>query len=348
MIPDFYRLDINNATVQSQKLGSKTIAYQIRKSPSQNETETASGHPLQLHSLGDAQDKQFVLDADQLQQFVQLARQLTADFGSRLLLEWVLCATDRDRTQLYLTQVKTQVPLLTQDSIESVSINSEFQDQEINHPIVSRLAAATGRAIAKASVISNLQHLLTNLEPGTILVTSVITPDWLPLLKQAAGVIAEQGGMTSHGAIVARELGIPAVIGASQATQQIKTGDSLLIDGDRGTVYQATALLKREFAAQQEKTLLNQTSATVGNRSPIATQLMVNLSQADLLDRAASLPVGVRPLLDTFRAQWKHRIDSVCSRIDPNGLRLRLTLSNSELRRLLSPSTASRNHTTVA
>jgi hypothetical protein len=57
---------------------------------------------------------------------------------------------------------------------------------------------------------------------------------------------------------------------------------------------------------------------------------------------------GVRPLLDTFRAQWKHRIDSVCSRIDPNGLRLRLTLSNSELRRLLSPSTASRNHTTVA
>lgn len=290
VIPDFYRLDVNNATVQSQKLGSKTIAYQIRASP-QNETETASDPPLQLHSLGDTQDKQFVLDADQLQQFVQLARQLTTDFGSRLLLEWVLCHTDRDQTQLYLTQIKTQIPLLAQDSIESVSINPESQHQEINNPIVSGLAAASGRTIAKASVISNLQHLPTNLEPGTILVTSVITPDWLPLLKQAAGVIAEQGGMTSHGAIVARELGIPAVIGAIQATQRIKTGDSLLIDGDLGIVYQATALLKREFAAQQEKTLLDQTSATVGNRSSIVTQLMVNLSQADLLDRAASLPV---------------------------------------------------------
>ncbi len=323
VIPDFYRLDVDNAGVQSQKLGSKTIAYQIRES-----SEEGSCHPLQLNLLQDAQDQQFVLDADQLQKFVQLARQLTPDFESRLLLEWVLYPTDLDQTQLYLTQIKTPVPLLTQDSIESVSLHPKSPNQEISHPIVSGLAAASGRAIAKASVISSLQHLPTDLEPGTILVTSVVTPDWLPLLKQAAGVIAEQGGMTSHGAIVARELGIPAVIGASQATQRIKTGDLLLIDGDRGTVYRATARLKREFAAQPEKTLLNQTSATVENRSPIVTQLMVNLSQADLLDRAVNLPVDgigmlrselmMIELLDHHHPHWwiqKGRQDELSDRL---------------------------------
>ncbi len=310
VIPDFYRLDANNPGVQSQKLGSKTIAYQIR-----DLSEGASCPPLQLTPLQEAQDKQFVLDSAQLQQFGQLSQRLNADFGSWLLLEWVLYPNEHNQAQLYLTQIKTQISLLAQGEIEAVSLHSQSQHQEISRLIVSGLAAAPGRAIAKASVISDLQHLPTNLEPGTILVTSVIMPDWLPLLKQAAGVIAEQGGMTSHGAIVARELGIPAVIGAMQATQRIKTGDSLLINGDRGTVYEATALLKREFAAQQEKMLLSQVSDTpTGTRSPITTQLMVNLSQSDLLDRAARLPINglgllrselmVIELLDQHHPHW--------------------------------------------
>ena len=295
VLPDLYRLDIEHGTVSSQTLGSKTIAYHIgSSSPEQADSPTGEGvRPLQLNGLSEAQDQQFVLEADQLQQFVQLARRLTTDFGSRLLLEWALYRTDQNPARLYLTQVRAQGDdgFMAQ-SIESASINlDDSLNQGFGTAIVSGLAAASGQAIAQASVITNLQHLPIDLKPGTILVTSVIMPDWLPLLKQAAGVIAEQGGMTSHGAIIARELGIPAVVGAMQATQRIKTGDSLLIDGSHGTVYEATAALKREFANQQKaETLLSQTAATEIKTS-IATQLMVNLSQSDRLDHAASLAV---------------------------------------------------------
>ncbi len=294
VLPDLYRLNLDNGTVSSQ-MGSKTIAYHIGSSSNEKaDSQTGEGvRPLQLDSLSELQDQQFVLEADQLQQFVQLARRLTADFGSRLLLEWALYRTDQNPARLYLTQIKAQSDdgLMAQ-SIESALINlDDSLNQGFGTPIVSGLAAASGRTIAQASVITNLQHLPIDLKPGTILVTSVIMPDWLPLLKQAAGVIAEQGGMTSHGAIIARELGIPAVVGAMQATQRIKTGDSLLIDGSDGKVYKATAALKREFANQQTaETLLNQMAA-MEIKTPIATQLMVNLSQSDRLDHAASLAV---------------------------------------------------------
>ena len=301
VLPDLYRLNIDHSTVSSQTLGSKTIAYCIGPSPIEPadfQTGNAVRHPLQLASLNEAQDQQFVLEAEQLQQFVQLAGRLTTDFESRLVLEWALYHTDRNQAQLYLTQIKVQDDALTAQPIESALTNlDDCLNQGFGTPIVSGLAAASGRAIAQASVLTDLQHLPIDLKPGTILVTSVIMPDCLPLLKQSVGVVAEQGGMTSHGAIIARELGIPAVVGAMQATQRIKTGDFLLIDGSRGTVYEATAALKREFADRQAAEMATSRRAATEIKPPISTQLMVNLSQSDRLDHAASLAVDGLGLL---------------------------------------------------
>ncbi|NJL88533.1 MAG: hypothetical protein HC916_01075 [Coleofasciculaceae cyanobacterium SM2_1_6] len=81
---------------------------------------------------------------------------------------------------------------------------------------------------------------------GKILVAEIVLPEWLPLLRDAAGIITEQGGMTSHGAIIARELGIPAVVGVTAATQLIQTGEDLTLDGDQGIVYrQSGQVLER-------------------------------------------------------------------------------------------------------
>ena len=296
--PDLYRLNLDDSTVSSQTLGTKTVAYRL-SSPDKSvasELGKEARPVLQLDPLSEAHDQQFVLEADQLQQFVQLARRLTADFGSRLLIEWVLYHTDQNLAQLYLTQIKVQDhdALTSQDSIEGVLTDlNDSLNQGFGLPIVSGLAAASGCTIAQASVITQLQPLPTDLKPGTILVTSMIMPDWLPLLKEAAGVIAEQGGMTSHGAIIARELGIPAVVGAIEATQRVKTGDWLLIDGNQGTVYQSTAVQKREFDDRQSaEALLYPMAASLETKPPIATQLMVNLSQSDRLDHAASLAVN--------------------------------------------------------
>lgn len=287
-LPDRYRLDAGGS-VQVQKLGSKTVAYQVMAQPP---SSSLAATPLQSYLLSDAQDRQFVLESSALQQLGQFAQRLTADFSAFLVVEWAQHKSSKSGSAWYFTQVSTHLADSTeQPSIAQPIVEQSPQPRESSHLIVSGLAAASGKVTAKATVISDLSGNSIDIAPGTILVTSTIMPDWLPLLQHAAGVIAEQGGMTSHGAIVARELGIPAVVGARRATQQITTGDWLLIDGDRGEVYKAAETPAKELLNGQNSKLQTLNFQAAMNRPPIATQLMVNLSQLDLLSEIASLPI---------------------------------------------------------
>ena len=74
------------------------------------------------------------------------------------------------------------------------------------------------------------------MKPGTILVCTTTTPAWTPLFSQAKGLVTDIGGALAHGSIVAREYGIPAVMGTGVATERIKSGMLLVVDGDAGTV----------------------------------------------------------------------------------------------------------------
>ncbi|MDV2993373.1 MAG: Phosphoenolpyruvate synthase [Chroococcidiopsis sp. SAG 2025] len=163
---------------------------------------------------------------------------------------------------------------------------------------------------------------------GSILVAPAIAPDWLPLLQQAAGIVTEQGGLTSHSAILARELGIPAVVSVARATASIQTGELLELNGDRGEVWRrgdkgdkeaflspVSRLPTPDYAANVGAALMRGAAPMDGfpvhppawepalpptaSRLPtpdsqlptIATQLMLNLSQPSLIAQVKDLPV---------------------------------------------------------
>jgi rifampicin phosphotransferase len=92
-----------------------------------------------------------------------------------------------------------------------------------------------GRVTAPASVIQSLADF-DKMAPGTILVCHTTTPAWTPLFAQARGLVTNIGGVLAHGSIVAREYGIPAVMGVGNATQRIVHGQQITVDGDAGTV----------------------------------------------------------------------------------------------------------------
>jgi len=94
--------------------------------------------------------------------------------------------------------------------------------------------ASAGSVTAKARVI--LDPTGARLEPGEILVAPSTDPGWTPLFLVAGGVVMEMGGAMSHGAVVAREYGIPAVVGVPEATERISTGQQITVDGSAGTV----------------------------------------------------------------------------------------------------------------
>lgn len=153
-------------------------------------------------------------------------------------------------------------------------------------PLIQGLGASGGRVVGNALVVVDTPDKL-EIPPQVILVTKAIAPDWLPQLQQVAGIITQHGGLTSHSAILARELGIPAIVNAANATQLIQTGESLLLDGDRGEIYRVTS---------QESGVRIVNSSLAPDHSPlaippIATRLLLNLSQPSLIERVKDLPV---------------------------------------------------------
>jgi pyruvate,water dikinase len=98
------------------------------------------------------------------------------------------------------------------------------------------VAGSPGVVTGKARVISGPEEF-QQLQKGEILVAPITNPVWTPLFAVASGVITEVGGILSHGAIVAREYGIPAVMSIAKATRRIQNGQTIVVDGDRGCVY---------------------------------------------------------------------------------------------------------------
>jgi pyruvate,water dikinase len=150
--------------------------------------------------------------------------------------------------------------------------------------LVRGLGAAPGVAHGEVKIISELSQG-NDLREGDILVTHMTAPDWVPLMRRSAAIITDSGGMTCHAAIVSRELGIPCVVGAGEATTKLRDGELVTVDATHGAVYEGeVALLEKEGAAGGP--------VAAGGGAPVtATQLLVNLSEPSQIERAAKLDV---------------------------------------------------------
>lgn len=131
----------------------------------------------------------------------------------------------------------------------------------------------------KARVVSNIDEL-HSVKPGEIIVADTTTPDWEPVMKSAGGIVTDRGGRTCHAAIVSRELGIPAVVGAVNATQMIKTGQILTLscgEGHEGIVYDG----KVDFHIEKIE---------LGKVKRPSTKVMMNLANPDLAFSLSMIP----------------------------------------------------------
>ncbi|MFP5272941.1 putative PEP-binding protein [Coleofasciculus sp.] len=276
VLPDTYQIAIPTHHVLLALRGNKTLAYYLNPKP--------TGHTVQAYPLTQGEQQQFVLDDNAWQQIMALSGKLQTQFNPPFSFDWTLCKIpNTPESQLYVTQFRPQ----------SASSSQPFLSQP--QPLRG-LPAASGQVTAVAQVMVGEEPDWQAIPPDRILVTQTIAPDWLPMLKQAAGVVTEQGGMTSHGAIVARELGIPAVVSVPGITQLVKTGEVLLVDGDRGEIQRlardaAEQVEAADVTSQKRKTLADAPSQREYNRFPIATQLLVNLSQTQSLERIRDLPI---------------------------------------------------------
>jgi pyruvate,water dikinase len=282
VLPDSYRLQADTGTLLSSRLGSKTRAYRLGN---EQESGSVAESGLQAYTLDEEQQKRYALEEKYLQQLIDLCQRLAAEFTPTFSLEWTLCQPPgSSEPQLYVTQFIPQ----TLSTSSQISMSTQPQTPSLSPQIVRGLPAAAGRVTAPAHVLIGENRNLEAILPGRILVARSISPDWLPWLKSAAGIITEQGGMTCHAAIIARELGIPAIVSAAGVTRLIQTDEFLLVDGDQGEIHRLGSTNPVET---EESPTLNSQSPIPHTQYPIATQLLVNLSQPQSLERILGLPV---------------------------------------------------------
>jgi len=269
VLPDYYQLEPETGKVVASKLGNKTHAYRLEKE--QDLSSPLAKSSLQTYLLSEEQQQKYVLEEKYLQQLIEIAQKLTVEVETAFCLEWTIYEnSETSKPQLYLTQFIPEPTVFVPE-------------------LVRGMAAAGGQVTAPAQVIFGGQQNPELVIPGRIVVAQMVTPDWIPLLKQAAGIVTERGGITSHGAIIARELGIPAVVHATGITQLIDNGELILLDGDHGEVRK----LRRKEERQQPSAAKTPNSPFPIPHSPfpIATKLLVNLSQLQSLEQIAELPV---------------------------------------------------------
>jgi pyruvate,water dikinase len=146
--------------------------------------------------------------------------------------------------------------------------------------ILRGLGAAPGQASGAVRVIRSREQA-AELREGEILVTHMTAPDWVPLMRRAAAIVTDSGGMTCHAAIVSRELGIPCLVGTSTATSTLADGRVVTVDAGAGTVSEGVSA-----SAQPKRDEHRAATAPIVT----GTKLLLNLSEPSQLERAAALP----------------------------------------------------------
>lgn len=134
--------------------------------------------------------------------------------------------------------------------IRSASSDPNFNRSPTPSHRMAGLGVSPGSITGRAHVVNSLREAFP-IEPGSILVCRFIEPSWVPVLDHVVAVVAESGGVLSHAAVIAREYGIPAVLGVAGATRDIQTGDYLQVQGDRGIVEKLSGKISERSASIQ-------------------------------------------------------------------------------------------------
>jgi pyruvate, water dikinase len=275
IIPDYYKVSCNDGIILERQLGKKILGYQL------------DYNSLSPYLINQELNHQFSLSNDDCQQLVNLTKKIAIPDNNHFRFDWTILQHQAKDT-VYLTQALFP---------DTVVANLRL--------VCQGLGVARGVVTAPVHVITRYQEPISELTPGVILVATAINPEWLPLLHNCSGIITERGGFTSHAAILARELGIPAVVNVSAATNIIHSGDRLLINGDSGEVFNVKNANNGEASMERLETGIQSISeshvpdlardnsvVSWGHVYPtIATKLFVNLSQPSSLKQIQNLPI---------------------------------------------------------
>ncbi len=267
--PDTYVVDKRDLKIIDKKIAKQT--WMIAK---------IEGENRRLNIKEEAQSLQKLSDLE-IRDLAKMCIKIEEHYESPQDIEYAF-----ERGNLYIVQARP-ITTLKKKEEEAVPAQKQAQGQEAARgeetKILARgLGASPGIGVGPVKIIKSASEI-KRVEKGDVLVTEMTTPDYVPGMKRAAAIVTDTGGMTSHAAIVSRELGVPCVVGAAGATGILKEGELISVDGSSGIVYSGALEAKKEETAA---------AVPLTGIGPITgTKIYVNLADVDQAERVAKLPV---------------------------------------------------------
>jgi len=231
-----------------------------------------AGASTRVESVPEKQRRQFSITDAEAEELARYAIAIEKHYGRPMDIEW---ARDGVDGKLYILQARPE----TVKSREGGNELTRYKLKDRSRVLASGRAIGQKIGQGRVRVVRSASEM-DRVQPGDVLVTDMTDPDWEPVMKRAAAIVTNRGGRTCHAAIIARELGIPAVVGCGDATQVLKEGSSVTVscaEGDTGNVYEGELEVDRVDIAL--------------DRMPaIPTQLMMNVGNPELAFEFRRLP----------------------------------------------------------
>lgn len=212
-------------------------------------TNSATDNPVEVIDVPLTEQQVFCINDAQLEELARQAITIEKHYQRPMDIEWALDGIDQ---QLYIVQARPEtVQSQRSNIIERYDLKQKSKVLIEGRSIGSRIGAGITR------VITSLDEM-DKIKLGDVLVTDMTDPDWEPIMKRASAIVTNRGGRTCHAAIIARELGVPAVVGCGHATQSIEDGSAITVscaEGDTGYVYEgelAFEIVRTEVSSMPE------------------------------------------------------------------------------------------------
>src|SRR5699024_8719548 len=221
----------------------------------------------------DVEDRnKYSISDEQDQELARQAVTIEKHYCQPMDIEWAL---DGDDGKLYIVQARPE----TVKSRSDMSVMERYQLKETSKVLVEGRAIGQRIGAGAVRVVTDLDDM-DKVEDGDVLVTDMTDPDWEPVMKRAAAIVTNRGGRTCHAAIIARELGVPAIVGCGDATEKLTDGQDVTVscaEGDVGKVYEG----KLDFEIQRN---------SIESMPRLPFKIMMNVGNPDRAFDFATLP----------------------------------------------------------
>jgi len=267
--PDTYKVAPNGWTIKNKEISKQSFKI-IRE-----------GNKTKRVEISKEEGKKQKLPDEKIIKLAKICQDIEDYYEEGQDIEWAYS------DKLYIVQSRP---------ITTIKAKEEPKTEEVSGKILFKgLAASPGIGHGPVKIIKDASEL-SKIKEGDVLVTTMTTPDMVPGMKRAAAILTDEGGMTSHAAIVSRELGVPCIVGTSEATDTLKNGEKITIDGKQGIVYEGiVSELVEKQEQKQEKKQIQEAPIITG------TKVYVNLSSPEAAGAVAKRNVDGVGL---FRAEF--------------------------------------------